>query len=590
MLMIDDNKMKLLKMRRKILEMATGDNSRALEEYKTIILEIDRDAYNDLITEIKSADYSNLTYEEQIELFNQIDADYEYLNELQYSFKSLYLKYSGMDIELSNIDTIAIDAIRERVSAIQGYLLNSKNLVNSRTELEKLNADYIKENKMNETIIGQINTLEEKTKNDLLFAEGRVQNGSLELEYTSIVDEFKHFGLDLKKMLGDISVLNECINQAKKEYTDNEEMLEAADICYQNGRVDDKDVYDRIRIDTLKSKYKLILISIVMEICSTSTDYSLIRNKIDRIIDLIKQRKKTLTELNIRHFIDPFDRLNLNSYEEIINLLDENMTKISSIRKTMAYFTSTIEDLSFENDMLLRKINEELTIITDGNNRMRYGSQSKYEVDTGLDSLLLTADADDMVVKVSDISSDFMLERAHEKARGVVTRVNQMYNDAKVKVSSEHVVKAPKLVIESKTESKKNDELFMDDTPFEEEKDSVGVILDDPFLDKKESKKKDDLFEEAVPFEDNSKKKKSSDNELFREVQPFVSTPLFEDKADEDLSDYDKMLEIISEGDILGNTMTNIFGDIDEEGKKILQEGSLEYMDGIDSKTKRRVA
>ena len=31
-------------------------------------------------------------------------------------------------------------------------------------------------------------------------------------------------------------------------------------------------------------------------------------------------------------------------------------------------------------------------------------------------------------------------------------------------------------------------------------------------------------------------------------------------------------------------------GDIDEEGKKILQEGSLEYMDGIDSKTKRRVA
>ena len=115
-----------------------------------------KENYNDLVEEVNNVLYSNLSLEEQIDYFNQIDADYTYLNELQCSFKRIFSKYSGFDIELSDISVIAIDEIRERVSAIQAYLLNCKNLENNRIELEKLNDDFILENKKNSTIIKQI--------------------------------------------------------------------------------------------------------------------------------------------------------------------------------------------------------------------------------------------------------------------------------------------------------------------------------------------------------------------------------------------------------------------------------------------------
>ncbi len=106
MLIIDDNKMKLLKMKRKLLEVSFNNRDKVLNEYKDIILDIDNEAYNNLINEINEIDYTTLSLEEQIEFFNQIDADYTYLYELQCNFKRIYLKYSNMDIELSDIITL----------------------------------------------------------------------------------------------------------------------------------------------------------------------------------------------------------------------------------------------------------------------------------------------------------------------------------------------------------------------------------------------------------------------------------------------------------------------------------------------------
>ena len=95
MLIIDDNKMKLLKMKRKLLEVSTDNIDNILADYKDIILDIDREAYNDLIKEIQDTDYKNISLEEQIEFFNQIDADYTYLYELQCNFRRIYNKYSN---------------------------------------------------------------------------------------------------------------------------------------------------------------------------------------------------------------------------------------------------------------------------------------------------------------------------------------------------------------------------------------------------------------------------------------------------------------------------------------------------------------
>lgn len=616
MLIIDDNKMKLLKMKEKLLEVSKDRRSDIFEDYRNIVIDIDNTAYNDLINEIIEVDYNNLSLEEQIEFFNKIIEDYTYLNELQCEFKDVNQKYSFDDIVLSDIDIIDIEALKERVSAIQGYLINSKNLENNKIELDKLNSDFILENKRYNSVIEQIELALEKLKNDMLLAEGRLQINNGEMGYTSIQQEFKNFNIDLTKIIIDFDLLNKLYNDAKAEYKENEETLSAATICYQNSYNSNDDIYNGIKQNTLKSKYKLILLSIVVTIFEKADNYTLAINKLNKMLDLFQERKKVLHELNIKHFIDPFDRININNYIESINFLGDNSKQIDNIKKTITYFTNIIDEMTTENSELLNKINTKIDIIKKNN----IDSSDEYvgykindnrvyddvEIDNNLASLIDIADSDDLVINIKDYSNNFMINRALEKSRNVINRVNQMFND--IPVSKQYEV-SPELVIDSV----KTDELVEDKNSFDEnstEKD----ITENEILDNTKDNIEGNIFiDDVSEVIDNDLSYKNKDNELdtskdekmileqtvsndifsddsdvfdtdsediyddlnvtnkkgediFEEVVPFDTTPLFSDRYDDGIFE-DKY-------DDLEDTMPDIFWDTSLEEKKKIEEES----------------
>ena len=143
MLVVDDTRTNLLKMKEKLLKITKGDRQQLLDEYKDLVISIDRDEYNALISKIKSTNYIDLPLEEQVSFFNDIIDNYNSLNEMQYRYRNLYNSYSDIPLELSDISKIFIDTISERSSVIQGYLMNNKNLESNKVELEKLNLDLI---------------------------------------------------------------------------------------------------------------------------------------------------------------------------------------------------------------------------------------------------------------------------------------------------------------------------------------------------------------------------------------------------------------------------------------------------------------
>ena len=156
MLVIDDSKLKLLKMKEKMLDLAINDNT-TLDEYKTLAIQIDSECYEMIINKVKDNNYNNLPFEEQIKFFNEIIEDYDYLNELQCRFKKVYAKYSEEELELSDLSNIMIEDVRVKASQIEGYLVNIKNLKSNKMELDRLNQTLLKA------------TDEQKKLNDLML-------------------------------------------------------------------------------------------------------------------------------------------------------------------------------------------------------------------------------------------------------------------------------------------------------------------------------------------------------------------------------------------------------------------------------------
>ncbi len=124
MLVIDDSKLNLLKMKEKLLELSPNNLDKYLDDYHKLVLEIDEDCYQMILKEIKDSNYNNLPFEEKIKVFADIINDYNYLNELQHLFRRTFSKYSNEELNLSPLDNIMIDEVQSKKSMIEGYLIN----------------------------------------------------------------------------------------------------------------------------------------------------------------------------------------------------------------------------------------------------------------------------------------------------------------------------------------------------------------------------------------------------------------------------------------------------------------------------------
>lgn len=552
MSVIDENKLKLLKMKERLLEISFDNRNSVLADYKLIAMEIDNILYKSITDIIKSnVNYTDKPLEEQLELFLKIEKEYADYDKFQQDIKNVCKKYND-DVNLSDIDSILIEEIRKKIQSIKKYLSNKKNLEENRKKLDELNTELINEDKKMTSFKKRIDDMDAELKLAVLKTEGRIYNSSSQIEYADISLEADNLGLNLRNLLDDDSLLEEELNKALAELTDAEDELKTAQICYDNRpNINYKDIYLSIREDAVKKKYRFLFLKIISVICKHTDSYDEAYEKRIQLISLIKDRSDLLKQLNVKYLYDPFDRIGLKEQTEVIVAYGNNSSKVKDIRKQIEEVSSSSDLMETENIDLNDYLRKNIDLIRD--NTLFKDIIDKEKIDlrsiTYEDATLKRKYASNQVVSVDVLPFHFMTNRAKEKANGVVNRVYEMMfnidNDKTSSVNSSSLVN-PQLVIEPTIDNELT-------KPFDSTKETVAnnfetedeVFLDLPFtIDVVSPEEKNDSIQDqhdevtTNTVEDGisvSVENKQSDTPLFQEVQPFENISLFDDKYDDGL-------------------------------------------------------
>ena len=603
MLVIDDSKMKLLKMKERLLEISAGVDKTALEDYKKLAVEIDSQIYNNLFEKIKNTNTHNYSLEEQLVFLNEILQDYEDLYQLRCSFEMIYGRYSTEKLELSDLSNILLDNIKNRKSIVEGYLVNSKNIDNIKKELEKLNFKLIQEENKKDEIGRKVKQLETELRNNILNAEGRIYSDTGSLKYTSIVQEFRDNSLDLKELLSNKTLLEEEFSKINEKEVASSEKLQAAKICYQNmPSSENLLVYHDIDVDAAKVRYKLILLRIATLIAEEAEDYTGALEKRMEIDSLNSVRKECLNKIGIKLSIDSFSRIRLKEQINILQALGDNSKEIAVIRENIDNYNTLIEQRISQNNEFMLTINDNVEFIKDDTSFVNIVEDNN--VDVIKVANLTDSNYLNKVIKVSDLSDNFMYDIVKQKTAGVINRVNEVYNGVPVSVSED--ITSPELLVvpSSDLDNDDNKDLFNE---YDVEAETIDTI-DDVFPEKEEDvflpeiEKSDDVFpsneldnddnkdlfneydtgnatidtiDDVFPTntEDNifspkierdifSSEQPVVDNTpdtIFNDTIPFESAPLFSDRYDDNIFDAPKETPI-------AENATTI--DINSEGNK----------------------
>lgn len=443
---INDNDYKLLKMNESLLSKLSSDDIKfkeTIDTYKELAIKIDRSNYNDFIDKINN--YSNnQSLQEELEYLDELENGYGQLNEMQCRFRSIYSTYGlDDDFKLSDLGSIDIDGIRERRNLISGYLINNKNIADSKKKLDEYNDKLISLNKEEKENSKRYQYLEEELKRMFLDAEGRIIDSSM--KYTSVKMEYSDNEFDLGKLLEDSELLEQTFKQVLSAEMEQKEVLKAVDICYDKMPTkENRETRDVTRIDTVKANYRLALIKIVRLISHYENTYDKIVEKREQLKDLIKKRNEYLNILGKRYAVDPFGRIKIDEQLNYIKTnLRDNAREISRVRKLINEVSNRLDEMTSKNNSFLTEINSsDISFIKD--------TTSLSDISVGLDDDLIKqikVYLDNQVANVRDISSEFKIDRVHEKTDGVISRVYQMIsNDAKSEKTS---IYNPELVVEN---------------------------------------------------------------------------------------------------------------------------------------------
>ena len=506
MLVVDNNKMKLLRMKEKLLEVSPDNYQNNLVDFRKLAIEIDNEVYNLLVNHIKETNYHDLPFEEQLDVLNNIVKEYDDLNELECSFKNIYQKYSNEQLDLSDLSNILIDAINDRISHIQGYLLNNSYLEKSKIELENLSLELISEEKRHNDALKLFDEKEEQLKTSFLNAEGRKKSINNDDSYISFISEFEDNSLDLRKLLIDDQLLNEELGKTITDKSSAVSELEAARICYRYvPSIDNKEAFDLIALKVAKFDYKFTLLQMVNLITTKFNDYKMVKSKREKLKALNAIRLDNLKKMGINLLIDPFKQLKIDEQLNIIENYGDNLERISVIRRNIVNVNTLVENRNRNNINFMVLLNASTNFIKD--------KTSFEEVkDEAIDVINEKEDIGknikyNQVISINDTNQEFMIERAKEKTDSVIKRVNQLYTK---KEDSNKIMLSPDLIVlPSKTEDEiiddKQEELF-------------------PEIDKNEveiqNETKEDVLDNAV-------------DDLFQDVKPFEDTVLFNNKYDD---------------------------------------------------------
>ena len=554
MIDINDNDFKLLKMNESLLSRLSvkdgKDYIQALTNYQKLAKKIDSNSYQELIDKIKNYENNQhkLPLEEELVFLQELENQYDSLNELQCKFRNV-----DDDLELSDISTIDRDAISGRKDLISGYLINLKNIEDCNKKIEASNDRLISENKKKELMTSKYQALERDLKRNFINAEGRKISTNGDIEYTSVKEEYRSNGLDLDTLLEDNSKLREKLEELNSARKEKEEVLVTAQICYDSiPSKENKEILDSLKIDAIKVKYLLSLVKIVDKISKEVTNYDAMVSKREDINDLIRSRVNYLQYLGIRFSFDPFLGIKLGEQMDYLDNFKDNSKMITRIMREIADLDDNLREIENKNIEFTRSLTEDIKIIIDKKSLSEIDitnisldtKEDDRSNDTSLEEERIVPE-DNQVIRIDKLPDDFKIQRVKDKTLGVIKRVNQIFNDINTAAKGEDTTKLeqekeeenPELVIEPAIIQKED---ISEDTIKENKKDTSDNIEDDDEVEivfPREPK----IGEEALVIPEVSKTETIPEVTLTEKENifednldsPFTNVSLFDDRKDD---------------------------------------------------------
>lgn len=468
MLSIDDLK-KLADMQEKLLRISINDREVNLEKYKDIVRQIDEYYFSSLLSDVKQVGEHNQTLEEELEYLEQIISTYEQVLVEQVKFRNVCELYGDNSLELSDLSMIDKEYIDSRKNAISGYLISQKNIEDTKKELDLLSGNLRDEEKKNNDLKRRLLEFEEVLRNNFINAEGRYLN-ELQLEYVSVLEEYKKLGYDFKELLCDSDKVKEILRDVSDEMKDANDKLKTAELCYEKiPSIDSKTVLDEISLENTKVKYKLTMIKILELLCRDIDNYDMFLKKRKDLLDLIKYRLDYVKKLGVSVSIDPFSRTKVFDQIKVVEAISDNSKNIHKIRKNISELDSRLEEMISVRDIEKEEINNirdiiiEREIVTDviededvtmndivSENGIEYLSDElQNDEEVVFVSEIKSVDVlDNQVVGVRDVNDKLNMDIISQKTGQVIRRVNEMINKVPVTRNSRSEDVVPELIIE----------------------------------------------------------------------------------------------------------------------------------------------
>lgn len=539
MLVIDENMFRLAKMQETLLKVSNSNRDENLNNYKKLVKEIDTKAFSDILDEIKHINEHNHSLEEEVKFLETIKNAYDQLLELQSSFKKVCEMYGNRELQLSDLSKLNIDYIDNRINTINGYLVNIRNIDMNKKKIQELNEQLVVEEKNKIYLDNKLLEMERTLRNNFINAEGRfILNG--ELQFASVVSEYKSLDFDFNELLSDNSLLTVKLSELENKKMEISESVRVAEICYNNMlNTESKQILNELNSELLMVDYKLTMLKIIALISRNCIDYNDFVNKRKQLVDLIKYRVSCMKQLGKVISIDPFGRTKVEEQLEVVLSLPDNSKIINKIRKDLGELNLRTEEMLSQNNNYLISLNNTKELIE---KRVGISDINISSLELPFDELQIEEKvSENQVICVKNIPNTLNMNIASQKTSSVIKRVNRMMdrNSHEEKVAAEVIT--PELVIVSKAidemETKKTSvgDGFKEDIDkgniFDNE--TVGILSDMSF-------ELDDELEEDYcesKLQEGSIEDKSTVNDdltgLFETVIPFEEPSLFVDKTDE---------------------------------------------------------
>lgn len=506
------NLTKLLKMKAKALEVNPIVSEKDLQEYASLVTEIDNFEYLEFISKVKQITFHNNSLEEEISYLKELDVAYKSLEEKQLLYQETYAKYTDKSLTLSDLSVIDIVAIRARIETIDEYLSNLNSIEICHQKLEHYSNKLADAEQMKIRISEIIKRLE----NELCFAFLN-SKGQLSIlgnsEPTSTVNEYQKVDLDIELLLKDSNLINKYIDETSQQIKEEEENLKASEICHRALPTKESgDLLASINKKITRLRYKSTLLSIASIIANKQTELSKSIIKRENLLNLIDYRVNCLKNLSIHFLIDPLSRIKIASQLDKLTAFNDPAQEINDIRTLINQISVTLNGLDNKNKELKALLAKSISYITISNESSeKYLPKNNYSFPR-----IVVMVKPNQVIAIKDISSDLNLRILKEKTYNVIHRIMKM-------LRSELPDKAT----------------YIEPIPYNDtDKDFIGDSQSDIDLKLEDIHSSLPYFEqEDIIFSDvGIEKEVSNDGTLFEDfaTEPFQPIVLFNDKKEEE--------------------------------------------------------